>query len=134
MEFTSLFLENVVVGASVSINGSLMSPGTLGSSLSSTSTSTATEMTNIGEELMNSDNGLLITTGSISTSVGTSTSINGMNAYEKTLQQLETTQAYVESLNQKEMEDLLAKLEIKESELLQTETQNGKYVKKIKMH
>ena len=126
MEFTSLFLENVVVGASVSINGSLMSPGTLGSSLSSTSTSTATEMTNIGEELMNSDNGLLITTGSISTSVGTSTSINGMNAYEKTLQQLETTQAYVESLNQKEMEDLLAKLEIKESELLQTETQNVK--------
>lgn len=89
MEFTSLFLANLAGGANVSINGSLISPGTLGSSLSSASVTTATEMTNIREELMNSDSGLLVTTGSISTS------INGMEVYEKTLKQLETTKVKV---------------------------------------
>ncbi len=104
-EFTSLFLENLFGGSLTSLSpSSITSVG-------------ATTTSSIGENLMDSDIEGLNTLGSITTSVATSVSLNGEKAYEKTMQQLETTQAYVESLSQTELEELIAKLELKEMEL-----------------
>lgn len=101
MDFITLFLENLtgMPLPSISIDGA----GTL--------------LTSIGSSLMDSDNEALETLGSISTGLGLSLFLDGEDAYEKTKQQLEITQAYIESLDQTELEELIAKLEIKETQL-----------------
>lgn len=126
-KFTSIFFENLVVDSAMSLNTSVIPPSTLGSSLSSSVTSTGTEICNLGTNIAdNSDSDLLDTIGTISTSIGTSVSINSVSAYEKTMQQLETTQAYIESLNEQELEELISKLETKEYQISLEEDTHGK--------
>lgn len=101
MDFISLFLENLIrIGV---IPGLTVTSG-LG--LSTT-----------GSSLMDADNEGVESLGAISTSLGTSLCLNGKNAYDQTKQQLELTQAYVESLDQMELEELIKSLETKETEL-----------------
>lgn len=101
MDFVTLFLENLT---GIATPSSLTSAGGVG-------------LTSIGRALMDADNEGLETLGTISTSLGTSLFFDGEDAYEKTKQQLELTQAYVESLNQEELEELITRLESKETEL-----------------
>lgn len=115
MDFTILFLENLT---GIATPSSLTSLGSMG--LSST-----------GSALMEADNDSLNTLGVTSTSLGTSLSLNGEDAYEKTKQQLELTQAYVESLNQEELEELIARLEVKEAELSLNE---DSYIRTLTKH
>lgn len=112
MDFTTLFLENLT---GISGPSGLMSIGGLG-------------LSSIGMNLMDSDNAGLETMGALSVTLASSLILDGENAYEKTKQQLELTQAYVESLNQEELEDLIVKLESKENELSRTE---DIYVRKL---
>lgn len=101
MEFISLFLENLI---GVGIMPSLTSSSGMGSSAT-------------GFTLMDSDEDVIETLGLISSSLGASLFFDGDDAYEKTKQQLELTQAYVESLDQTELEELIKNLETKETEL-----------------
>lgn len=101
MDFVTLFLENLT---GITTPSSLTSFG-------------GTLLTTIGGNLMDMDNDGLQTLGMISTSLATSLLLDGEDAYEKTKQQLELTQAYIESLDQTELEELITKLEIKETEL-----------------
>lgn len=101
MDFMSLFLENLT---GITTPSTLTSVGGIG--LSAT-----------GSAMMNSDNEAVETLGTAITSLGTSVVLDGEDAYEKTKQQLELTQAYVESLNQEELEEMIMRLEAKETEL-----------------
>lgn len=101
----SLFLENLMADSSISLSPSSFT------SMGATTTSS------VGWNLMDAENEGLQTLGCLATSSATSLTLNGENVYEKTLQQLEITQAYVESLNQQELEELICQLEAKETEL-----------------
>lgn len=59
---------------------------------------------------------------------GTSVSINANSVYQKTLEELQTTQAYVESLNEEQLSEMIAKLEQKDIKL---SIQEHEYTKKI---
>lgn len=116
MDFATLFLENLT---GIATPSSLTLAGGIG-------------LTSIGSALMGANNDSLNTVGTASTSLGTSLYLNGENAYEKTKQQLELTQAYIESLSQEELADLIARLETKEYELTLTEEEYSlKHIKKI---
>ena len=118
MDFSTLFLENL-------LGGSSLSP-------SSCTFISATGSNAIGSYLAIADNDRLKTLGSLGTSLGTSLASNGESAYEKTMQELELTQAYIESLSQEELADLIARLETKEYELTLTEEEYSlKHTKKI---
>ncbi len=131
-KFTSLFCENLIAESTNSLF-SLNGLGTLGSSGSFLPTSTtlsATETSGLGTRVINSgdnDNNFLeMTLGSVTTSAGTSISIHGNRVYQETIQQLETTQAYIESLDGEELEELIAKLELKDIELSLQESEKIK--------
>lgn len=102
LDFITLFLENLT-GIAITPS-SLTSLGGIGLSA-------------IGATLMDTDNDSLEMLGVTSIGLGASLCFNGEEVYEKTKQQLELTQAYVESLNQEELEELIARLEVKEAEL-----------------
>lgn len=105
LDFITLFLENLT---GIAAPSSLTSVGGIGLSVT-------------GSALIETDSDALNILGMTSTCLGTSLSLNGENAYEKTKQQLELTQAYVESLNQEELEELIVKLEAKETEMKSAE-------------
>ncbi len=131
-KFTSLFCENLIAESTNSLF-SLNGLGTLessGSFLPTSTTLSATETSGLGTRVINSgdrDNNFLETTlGSVTTSAGTSVSIHGNRVYQETIQQLETTQAYIESLDGEELEELIAKLELKDIELSLQESEKIK--------
>lgn len=109
---------------------SLASMGSLESSLSALPTigtvaGTATVET--GTSLIKeSDGTTLQVAGSLMTTFGTSVSLNAGPVYDATKVKLELTQAYVESMNEKELSDLIQKLEAKDIELASQDEKNQK--------
>lgn len=120
MKFTSLFIENFVLE---------MGLGGLGSFFPSLTTISGAAIQVVGSltstysnSLNDIDNSSLVptsvlSTGSIVYDIGGDISDAGVDAYKKTLDQLNTTEAYMESLNYEELEDMIAKLESKEIKL-----------------
>lgn len=104
--FTSIFIDNFfgIIG--------------LNSALPSTSTGIGTSSAITGIESIEESTGLTETgVGTSLISTGAAISTAGLNAYEKTINQLELTQAYVESLDEEELTDFIEKLEAKNAEL-----------------
>lgn len=131
-KFTSLFFENLL-SASMNSLFSLNSLGTLkssGSLIPTTTTLSAAGTCESGTNVIDSgevnNNTLEMGLGITTTSTGASISLNGNEAYNETMQQLEITQAYVESMNQEELEEFITKLELKDIELSLQESENAK--------
>lgn len=122
-DFTSAFLDKFIENLVMGIGGSLNPSHT---TVTSTTAGLATSTSNIGTQLMDSDNEMVSTTGCMVTSTGTSVSLSGSQAYEQTIKQMEMTQAYVESLDEQQMLELMTKLDRKESELEEVESSKQK--------
>ena len=117
MKFTSLFIENFMLEMGLGGLGSLFPSLT---TLSGSATQVAGSLTSIYSN--SADDSPLTSTTILSTGtsiydIGSDISDAGVNSYKKTLEQLNTTEAYIESLDYEELEDLIAKLENKEVEL-----------------
>lgn len=105
-KFTSLFLKNFIEGMG------------LGSTLPTTSVIGGFYTSSIGIGIIDdSENSLGTTLGTAISLTGASVAISGPNAYKKTMEELQLTQAYIESLDEQQLYDLIAKLEIKNGEL-----------------
>ena len=107
--FTKLFLENFIAELGLE---------SLGSTLPTTSVIGGTSTSCAGSEIMDStENDLVQTLGLGVISTGTAVSWNGPDAYEKTMRQLQLTQAYIESLDEQQINEFITKLEIKDEKL-----------------
>lgn len=102
--FTKLFLENFIGGLGLE---------SLGSALPTISVTGGSSTTLYGTGLLDNNNIL----GSTVTSTGTAISLTGPNAYEQTKEQLQLAQAYIESLDEQQLSEMIAKLENKNYEL-----------------
>ena len=106
MHVTSLFLENFLGGLSMPLSSVIPSSSVLSSSL----TTTELGATGIGVTGTNSmDESPVLGTSSISSALTTAS--NGFSAISDTSKQLELTQAYIESMDEKELEELIEGLE-----------------------
>lgn len=96
-KFTSLFMENFL--------------GTAGSLLPSSTTLSATGTSYVGSLSTQDGEELGSTVGCLLTSTGTAIYNSANSAYDKTLKQLELTEAYMESLSDEELNQMIEKLE-----------------------
>ncbi len=106
MHVTSLFLENFLGETSMSLGSMIPSSSVLSSSLTTTELS-ATGSSVTGTNSM--DENPLLGTSSILSAFTTASS--GFSAMNTTAKQLELTQAYIESMDENELEDFIVKLE-----------------------
>lgn len=106
MHVTSLFLENFFGGFSMSLSSIIPSSSVLSSSLTTTELS-ATGVGVIGTNSM--DESPILGTSSISAAITTASS--GFTATKNTSKQLELTQAYIESMDESELEEFIECLE-----------------------
>ena len=106
MNITSLFLENFFGGTSMSLGSMIPSSSVLSSSLSTTELS-ATGVSVTGTNSF--DEEPILGASSISSALTTSSS--GFTAANNTSKQLELTQAYIESMDETELEELITSLE-----------------------
>lgn len=109
MHVTSLFLENFFGESSMSL-GSLIPPSSILSSSLTTTELTATGSSVVGTESIDDES----TLGWSSISSALTTASSGFSAMSDTSKQLEMTQAYIESMDENELEDFIARLEQKE--------------------
>lgn len=122
MKMTTLFAENFSLGMGIPIgnNGTFsLVPTTLagvGSSVVGAGTQTV-KNSEFFDDFVPLGSATAACVGSSSIELGSGTVTNSFDAYAKTLEELNTTQAYMESLNQNELEDLIAKLEAKDISL-----------------
>ena len=109
MHVTSLFLENFFGGYSMSLGSMIPSSSVLSSSLTTTEL-TATGSSTAGTAFIDDDPVL----GVSSIVLGITTASNGFSTVRDTSKQLELTQAYIESMDERELEDFIVKLEQKQ--------------------
>ena len=112
MNVTSLFLENFLGGATMSLGSITPSSAILSSALTTTGLS-VTGVGIVGTSSMD-ENPIL---GTSSITLGTTTASNGFTATTNTAKQLELTQAYIESMDESELEEFIVKLEEKQRSL-----------------
>ena len=111
MHVTSLFLENFFEGSLMSLGSIIPSSAVLSSSLTTTEI-TATGSSIIGTNSMDDNDVSILGTSSISS--GLTTASSGFHAMQDTSKQLEMTQAYIESMDERELEEFIARLEQKQ--------------------
>lgn len=110
MHLTSLFLENFF--------GTALGSGSIISVFPTTTAVSATQTFEAGVDTINNNGTLGTTTGVSITSAATDVCLYGVDTYEKTLSSLQTTQNYIASLDEQQLEDLITKLELKEEEII----------------
>ena len=83
--------------------------------LPSTMSSLGTTTTDVGDDVIDNarGNSFIETAGSLTTSVGTAVSLNADDTYYQTRREMYLTQSYIESLNEEELSNLIAKVECK---------------------
>ena len=117
MEFTSLFLENLFLEVGNNL-GSVL-PGitvtTGGVTISTGSNLSMNGAEEVDDDFCTGSTSLML--GTLASEIGSNLCNSGLDAYDRTLEQLNTTQAYMESLNQEELETLITKLLEKNIEL-----------------
>lgn len=123
MKLTSLFLENFFSQFSLS---SFIPESTVISTSTTSTEVTAVQVGAAGSNMMDDEPLLGTTTVTSATSTGT----NALSAFSNTdAQQLYVTQAYIESLDEKELEEFIVKLESKEVKVeLEQEETKGKTI------
>ena len=128
MEFTSLFLEDFLLSSSSisTVPHSVIPTVAWGTGMATASVGLKVASETIDET---DDTFLATTIGGGTSSIGSSFVTNAVESYNTTVEQLQTTQTYMESLNQEELEILITKLEEKNIEL-SIEDSNSK-VKKL---
>lgn len=112
MDYISLFIAKCLSSLG-SFLGSL-GTGSTSSLASTTSVAAGTETVNYGTATLNGSDGFIDSSvGSAVTFSGTSVISNAFDAYEQAAEQVQVTQAYIETLDEDELLDLIDSLEEK---------------------